>query len=93
MEHPNVSLEHLQVREPPLGGSFSEDLATVGVPFDGADGLMPENKVCEESSASSGEEMERLDLFIQTVSPLKSAWMVVQKHRAVAPADSPRATF
>jgi len=46
-KHPNVSLEHLQVREPSFGGSLPEDLATVGVPFDGAYGFMSENEVCK----------------------------------------------
>jgi hypothetical protein len=65
VEHPNVSLEHLQVWEPSFGGSFPEDLATVGVPFDGADGIMSENKVGEESTAGPGEQMERSH-FIST---------------------------
>jgi hypothetical protein len=56
-EQPNVSLEHLQVWEPSFGSSLPEDLATVGVPFDGTDGFMPKNEVCNESPSCPGKEV------------------------------------
>jgi hypothetical protein len=47
IEQPNVSLVHVQTGKPSIGGSLSQDLAAVGVPFDGGNGFMSENKVCK----------------------------------------------
>ena len=59
VEHPNVSLEHVQAGKPSFDGSLSEDLATIGVPFNSDNWLMSENKVGEESATCSGEKVER----------------------------------
>jgi hypothetical protein len=47
VEQPNVPLVHVQAGEPTVGGALSEHGAAVGVPLDGAHGLMSKNEVCE----------------------------------------------
>jgi hypothetical protein len=61
IEHPHVSFVHVQTGEPCLGGSLAQDGAAVGIPLDGADGLMAEDEVGEESAAGAGEEVEGLE--------------------------------
>jgi hypothetical protein len=43
VEHPNVSLEHMQTGKPSFGGSLSEDLATVGVKLNCTDWFVSKN--------------------------------------------------
>jgi hypothetical protein len=55
IKQPHVSLVHVQAGEPAVLGSLAQDGAGVGVPLDGADGLMSKNEVCEQTPPGSGE--------------------------------------
>lgn len=55
IEHPNVSLVHVQAGEPSVCGALSQDLACVGIPFDGDDGLVSKDEVGEQSASSASE--------------------------------------
>jgi hypothetical protein len=57
VEQPNVALPHPQAGEPSVCGSFSQDLAGVGLPLDGHNGSVSEDEVAEQSAAGSGKEV------------------------------------
>ncbi len=58
IEQPDVSFVHMQTGEPSVSGSLSKHLAAVGIPFDGADGGVSKNEVCEEPPPRASEEMK-----------------------------------
>ncbi len=58
IEQPNVSLVHVQAGEPAIGGALAQDGAAIGVPLDGADGLVSEDEVRQEATTCSSEEMD-----------------------------------
>ena len=57
IEQPNVPFPHSQAGEPPFGGSFSKDLAGVWLPLNSDNWPVPENEVCKQSTADSGEKV------------------------------------
>jgi hypothetical protein len=55
IEQPNVSLMHVQVGEPSLCSTFSEDLAAVSVPLNSGNWRVSEDEIGKESASSSCE--------------------------------------
>lgn len=47
IEQSDIPFPHSQIGEPSFGCALSEDLASVGFPFDGGDWGMSQNEVCE----------------------------------------------
>jgi len=50
---------HFESWEPTGCGSGPQNFTAIGVDFDGPDGGMAEDAVCQESAAGSGKEVKR----------------------------------
>ena len=69
IEQADVPLVHTQPREPAVVASGSQDGATVGVEFDGSDGLVSEDEVGEQSTTGSGKEVKRSHVMVYPKYP------------------------
>jgi len=55
IEQPNVSFPHMQSGKPSVCGSFSQDLADIGIPLNSDNWGVTEDEIGEQSSPDSGE--------------------------------------
>jgi len=75
IEQANVPFMHSQAGEPSVCGSFSQDLAGVGIPFNSDNWSVAENEVGEQAAAVAGKEVHGFKLIHAT--PALMAWLRV----------------
>jgi hypothetical protein len=64
IEQPNVSFVHVQVWEPSIGSSFTQDLAGIRFPLDCADWLVSKDEIGEQSATTTGKQMHGSHILI-----------------------------